>query len=441
MTPPMASQHLVFLTLRFPPHGGIGVQRTTSFVRRLAEAGWQVSVITGPAGATFSLEDAAILRKIPDSVRIIRTAYVDPRPLYRAFRKIGLGSIWWKATPSFPQMLAGWIPFAVLAGLAEIRRSGASVLVSSAYPMCAHVSGILLQHWTGIPWVADYRDEWSIRENLAWPTPAHERAARALDRAIVRRADRVITTSPAHTRRFAEEFAEGVDERITTITNGFDDEDFHEPGDPAADGVPAGVNAQNRTRRPFTIAHVGSLLRSRADSALLAALADLVSAGEIPPETIRLRLVGQAADLPASETHLAPIVERTGFVPHAQAIREMRSADLLALVNAESTNILGKTFEYMASGTPILALVRPGPTGDIIREARAGTVLDLHDREGASRAIREAWMRWNAGAAAPAPDARVVRRYERRKKAHQLSDLLDEVLAERRDLMPTGALR
>jgi glycosyltransferase involved in cell wall biosynthesis len=416
-------RRLLVVSPRFPPRGGGGVQRITYFVRHLTELGWEVTVLTGPGDASHGLEDRSLLAQVPASVQVIRTRALDTSRAMHALGRMHLASAARVVTPSFPNMEPGWIPFGLSAGAKALAETGARLILSSAYPLSSHIVALLLANRTGCRWVADYRDEWSIRSVLRWPTPLHRRVAIQLDRAIVRRADRVVTTSPAHTRRFVAELADGDSRRFVTITNGFDPEDF--AGHLASRSL--GENG-----RPFTIAHVGSLFTWRDGSVLVDAIGDLLREGSIGADEIRLRFVGHAAALPESAGELEGVIQRTGYVDHATAVREMRAADLLVLVNTEETNIPGKTFEYLASGTPILAMVRPGPTGEIVREARAGTVVDVDDREGTKRAIREGLSRWRAGSPVPAPDPGIVGRYARRATARQMSDVLDAVLADGR---------
>src|SRR5206468_12100930 len=85
------------------------------------------------------------------------------------------------------------------------------------------------------------------------------------------------------------------------------------------------------------------------------------------------------------EVHLAgPLSERDrlslpedlvryhGYLPHAQAVALMRSADLLFLPlhdlppGTRARIVPGKTYEYLASGRPILAAVPDGDALDLL---------------------------------------------------------------------------
>ena len=91
-------------------------------------------------------------------------------------------------------------------------------------------------------------------------------------------------------------------------------------------------------------------------------------------------------------------VTEVGYVDHATALREMASASALVLHLPDvSTAIVGKLFEYLASGRPVLSVARPdNPGSRIVRELDAGLTVAPDDAEGMDRALEELWQRWSA---------------------------------------------
>jgi glycosyltransferase involved in cell wall biosynthesis len=229
----------------------------------------------------------------------------------------------------------------------------------------------------GIPWVADYRDEWSLRTVLNWPTPVHRALGRRIDRLVTRNADRVVTTSPAHTASFARNFPSPDPEKYATVPNGFDDELFG----------PVGAVAQDRPQG-MLICHVGSLFGWRNADAFIEALRKLISRRALTGSDIALRFVGNSPPLRLDGLP-AGLVQSTGYVPHELAVSWLKTADVLLLVNTESTNILAKTFEYLATGRPILALTVEGPTAELIREHDAGVIVPPDDIGRIEQALEE----------------------------------------------------
>ena len=127
--------------------------------------------------------------------------------------------------------------------------------------------------------------------------------------------------------------------------------------------------------------------------------------------------------------------ELTGYVSHADAIREMVTADALllsteaTLPNTE-TVICAKVFEYLASQRPILVV---GPDGGecerIVQSAGAGLTVTLDDEEIAD-ALAQLYKAGQAGR--PIRGAAPARffRYNRRTLTQGLARILNGMLGE-----------
>lgn len=417
---------MLVVTLRFPPHGGGGVQRTGYFVRYLWEEGWQLHVLTGPAEGRHVL-DPTLNDLIPPEVPVTRTRIIKGEDLNRAMGRLHLARVFQSLTPSLPNMSAGWAPFAVPAGVEILGSGGFDLIYSSAYPVGSHLVAYLLKRRTGLPWIADYRDEWSIRPVVSWPTPIHRRLARLLDRTFVSAADRVVTTSPAHTESFSRAF--GHASKFETITNGFDPVDFQGPL-----SRPEGAGGGER----FLVCHVGTVFSWRGPGTLLSAVAGLVERGLVPAHRIQVQFVGFGVPSGHEGLERSGILRVSGYVNHADAVAWMRAADLLVLLNRERANIPGKTFEYLASRTPILALCPPSQTAEMVRGQGAGLVIDPDDEDGIAHAIQGAYERWEAGKPALDTAGSDLTAFERPVLAGRLGDLFEQVLADRRPTEPVG---
>ncbi len=407
---------MLVVAQRFPPQGGGGVQRTAYFVHYLHRFGWKPHVLTGPAVAHRNMIDEGLNELIPDDVPVTRARFHDAANLNRALGKVRLARVFRTLTPFLPNMNGAWVPFAYPAGTRILAHERFDLIFSSSYPMGSHVTAYLLKRRFGIPWVADYRDEWSLRRMVPWQTELHHRLAKRIDRAFVATADQVVTTSPAHTESFAHAFEPR--RPIQTITNGYDPSDF------TGEALP-GFGISDR----FVIGHVGTVFGWRSPGVFLEAIAGLVDRGLIPADRIAVQFVGYGAPTGDAGLGAAGILRHAGYVTHAEAIAWMCASDLLLLFNTEETNIPGKTFEYLASRTPILALCEEGPTCDIVRDTGAGRVLRPDDKEGIEVTIKAAYDRWDAGRPALDTAAFDLLPFTRAHQARQLQDAFEQVLA------------
>ena len=114
-----------------------------------------------------------------------------------------------------------------------------------------------------------------------------------------------------------------------------------------------------------------------------------------------------------------------------QAVEQMRSASLLYLKQGpprygrSANSVAAKTYEYLASGVPILADVPPGGDADLIREhGRNSWLITSGSRQELKDAILAAYARRLS--IEPGVDPKYVKQYSRATLTKRLAALLDE---------------
>jgi glycosyltransferase involved in cell wall biosynthesis len=140
--------------------------------------------------------------------------------------------------------------------------------------------------------------------------------------------------------------------------------------------------------------------------------------------------VGEAARAAAAAAGVE--VEWTGYLPHLEAVAEMRSADVLLLStepqDAEAGHITGKLYEYLASGVPVLGLGAPdGDAAALLAEAGAGRMLARDDAEGALDFLRQARRAVAAGAPLAGASREAAAPFSRAAQAARLADLVRSI--------------
>ena len=120
-----------------------------------------------------------------------------------------------------------------------------------------------------------------------------------------------------------------------------------------------------------------------------------------------------------------PYVRLLGFVSREEALRMQRDAHLLLFIVwkdlAERGVFSGKIFEYLFSGTPIMAIGAQGmeESQELILESRAGVAL--HDVPAIVHYLQEQLKRGRK--VAPPADPAVLARYNRQTLARKLLEL------------------
>jgi len=137
-------------------------------------------------------------------------------------------------------------------------------------------------------------------------------------------------------------------------------------------------------------------------------------------------------------------VKMLGYRSHAESVSWLKSADVLFLPNHTPLDggptlvVPGKTYEYMGSGRPILAMSPPGDMKDFVTSTRSGIAVEGTDVAGAANALAHFYKSKRHGRPAGIDQDRdAVGRFERRELTHKLAESLDEV-AERRSPSPAA---
>ena len=277
-------------------------------------------------------------------------------------------------------------------------RESFDVMHSTSGPFTSHLVGLLVHWLTGKPWVVELRDGWYLWNRAVFPDYPWWRGLveRWLEGRVIRSASRVVLVTERMAAAFRRQYADLPAEHFAVVSNGFD---------PAAV-----VGAEARpTANGFEVLHTGALYYGRS-------VASFLEAAEQLDASITLRLLGTLDAGARAELERSPVRDRVcfdGYVDHAQSLAAMRSADLLLLIanttrGAEAT-VPGKLFEYLASGTPILAIVPTleSSTADVLSATGAGWVARADDPEpsraacakpSTARAPRDAPSRRSIGA-------------------------------------------
>jgi glycosyltransferase involved in cell wall biosynthesis len=410
--PDRSPRKVLVVTYFFPPLGGAGVQRMLKFVKYLPEHGFQPIVLT-TRSQDYPAKDPSLLADVPNRTTINRARdpallrwartgfdYLD-RPLLRALS-------------GWPDEATAWIPAATICALRSVRRHRPSVILSSAPPFSAHLVAWLTARATGLPWVADFRDEFTANPRAEWRTDFVQRLNAFVERRVVPGATRVVTAADY----FVISGVAADSGRRATITNGVDPADLNGP-------------SEQRDSQRFRLSFVGTLYGDLDIAPVTRALRRLAAQGAINPSRCEVRVVGSMWLEEKPDAGEIPVTE-TGYVSHRDALAQMRDATvLLFYVPASSPAPSGKIFEYLACERPVLCIARRDNLAyHLVEEWAAGLAAQPSDDVAIEAAIAELYARWEAGKLAVPRDVRrrVLERYSRRKLTGELVDVLEEAV-------------
>lgn len=359
----------------FPPEIGAPQARLSELARSWAEAGDDVTVLTGmpnhPTGVVPPEYRGARLREeSADGYRIVRT--------------------WLYATPNegFVKKTLGHLSFMVSSVVLGGGRVGRpEVIVVSSPTFFSIGSAWVLSRWKRARFVVEIRDLWpAIFVELGVLTnPRVIRALELVELASYRAADAVVVVSEGFRENLIER---GVPaDKITTIRNGVDLERFapSEPDEAVRASTRRDLGAEDGDT---LVLYIGAHGISHG----LTAIAD--AAAELRGRSIRFAFVGEGAakgELLAriDELGLDNVTTRPG-VPRDEVAGLLDAADVCLVplrdVGLFSTFIPSKLFEYLGAGKAVIGSVR-GESAAILRDAGA-VVVEPEDAPAIAEAVR-----------------------------------------------------
>lgn len=436
-------RHLLMISYFFPPMAGAGVFRALKFAKYLPEYNWLPHVITAKGDSSYET-DPAMLGEVPAEVTVEAANYCwGPSRLLKLADFPGVQRLMsgLKGHPldarevldrrlvsklyvwQIPDSRYGWVNPAYKAAINYLQKKPVDVIYTTSAPFSSHLVGYKIKKKIGLPWVADFRDEWAKNPYVQYPTFVHRWINHIQERITVKNADLVLSVSQPITdllRNGDKKF-----DKYRTIPNGFDPADF--------ENLVAG-NFPKTGENKFVLGYGGAFYSLRTPQVFIDAVESAFDKGNLPPEKILLRFWGYTSGYEFKNPVYKDQLENLGYLSHTDSLCNLALADVLVLLMplaGGNRTYPGKLFEYLAARRPILALVPEGVAADLIRKARAGIVVPPENSQEIQTAILTLYKQWQTNQPFQ-PNEDVIQRYDRRRQSGQLASWLDELVKEKR---------
>ena len=272
-----------------------------------------------------------------------------------------------------PDEELGWLIPATVKGMRLIRKKKITHLITTAPPFTTQLVGLALKRFTGVRWVADFRDPWSLRDKY---TASGNRITDALElrliRSVMKFADIVLSVSSPMTEQLKKEHPDLDPDKFVTLTNGFDPSDF----------------ASLQHSRPMSgqtlFSYIGEFAYGRTPATFLRALKSLIDDGTLNRAEVRVKFVGTVAFAEGQSVTemvrsfgLEEIVSMEPLVPRRQALqRALESQVLLVLTEQHSFALTFKLFDALAAGATILNIGSKGAVADVLAKTGRGIAVE-----------------------------------------------------------------
>ncbi len=395
---------VLIITYYWPPAGGIAVVRWVKFVKYLRENGWEPVIFTVSNGS-YPLTDASFEKDVPKNIKVIKRPIWEPHQLHRilAGNKSSSGpadikpkhrasfveklSNWIRSNFFIPDARAFWIKPSIKFLTEYLTTNPVDAIVSTGPPHSAHVIALGLKKKLNLPWLADFRDPWTTMDyykELLLTNLANKKHHR-LEIEVLKTADKVTVVGNG----MKNEFEKKSSRKVAVVTNGFDEDDF----------------LQNETLldEHFSIVHIGTFFSRINPDRLWLALAELKDEKHPIISKLNIKLMGRIDPLiikSIQESGLEKFLTVSQVQPHQEAIKQMRSAQVLLLCIFEQTKFVltGKLFEYLASKRPILCIGPvDGDAATVVKETGAGLSFSFANKTGIKQHLIDLYQKFENG--------------------------------------------
>lgn len=268
-----------------------------------------------------------------------------------------------------------------------------------------------------IPWVAEYRDTWSVQPYYSYPF-WRKVIETWLEKKVTKSASRLF----AVTYLAAEEVKNELKRPILVARNGFDQEDFD------VLDVQTPIDEQ-----VLTILYGGAVYGGLRDPTPLIEALALLGKDSVKCRVIIYTSQTEQIRDAAQRLNVEDLVDLRDPIQREQFLELELGADVLLLMRGtdpkEDSVVPGKVYEYIGARRPILALgSTTGEAVDIIRSEALGLVSN--DAAEIADQLRT-WYQQKiaAGGQLPAPKIDEPERYSRKRQFQKILDEFEAVLS------------
>jgi hypothetical protein len=446
---------VMMIAYPFPPEGSATSYRTLRHVRQLPDLGWSAQVITA-IPRQYERFDEKLLSMVPDETEVIRVHAYDLWQRFQAWRSrrmeesisgasvervrqlqgshlkpfrsllrnlVRTGEAWWYQ----PDVAMPWIKPAVKAALKVCEHRPPNVLWANAGRVSAfHIAQKVSAH-TGIPYVLDFDDSWTITHNdfEARQSRSAKRRARQTMYRLLQSAQAVVFRYHTEAECFWHAYPGALKaSSIYIIPNGYES-----PIEPfvAARG------------EKCTVLYTGVVADYRYDT-LLKAVSLLKQSDPALANRLCLHFIGEGMEILANEAAnigIADIVQTSGPKAFAEIADVQKNAHALLVLGRPATKpgyelfAGAKLFGYLKAGRPILGVLPGDETRKVLHRVGATTVADVDSVPEIAQALRNVMDHWSSGTLASlVPDAKACEAFSSERQSATLMRALEGLPAE-----------
>ncbi len=368
---------ILYISQYFPPEMGAPAARASELARHWAEAGHDVSVLTGFPNHPTGVVPPAWRLRLRHLVYRERIGRVD---VFRTW-------LWPLPNRKAHERMRNYVSFCVSAALRGMTIPRPDVIIASSPQLLVGLSGWWISFARQIPFVFEVRDLWPeslIAVGVGDENSLLYHVLAGVAKFLYRKADRIVVVTPAFREHLLRRWRV-PEEKIAVVENGVETDLFAPSTSTANDALRRDLGAQGK----FLASYIGTMGNAHGLEALLDAAAQLQHNTDV-----LFLLLGEGAEKERIKT-LAQSRGLTNVRFLDQQPREKIPAYISAsdacLVLLKKTDIFKtviptKMLEFMSCARPVILGV-DGQARQIMEEAGAGIVIEPENAEALVAAI------------------------------------------------------
>jgi glycosyltransferase involved in cell wall biosynthesis len=302
-----------------------------------------------------------------------------------------------------------------------LRKISIEVVLISCPPFHQAIAGVLLKKWFGTKLVVDYRDAWGLnpyRQHVGIFRRFFLQVDKFMEHYLLRNTHLLVVSHQEMKDRYLRQY-DSLRDKIEVIYNGFDPEKI---------GPGCGVLFPE-----FTILHLGDFYakqKTRDPSLFLSALQGVILEKRIPSDRLRVLFIGERyleVEEMIANKGLSAHVTYLDRVPHNVAMEYLNKSHVLLLI--ETLDVMTtKVYEYLATGKPMLCLIRQGgELAEFIRKFSSRAFILRNDLSQIQEAIWTCFETYQAEHCYSVANGRFRNDFSRMAQARHLAQLLDQM--------------
>lgn len=371
---------ILYVSQYFPPEMGAPAARAAELAQHWAEAGHDVSILTGFPNHPTGIVPAAWRS------RLHRLTYHEKAGEVDVFRTW----LWPLPNRKAHERIRNYASFCLSSALRGLSLARPDVIIGTSPQLLVALSGWWLALVKRVPFVFEVRDLWP--ESLAAVGAGDEtsflhRSLSAVANFLYRQSDHIVVVTPAFKQHLMQHW-HVPEEKISVVENGVETSLFA----PAPADANTALRAELGAERKFLVCYIGTLGMAHGLETLLQAAASL----EGRHNDVLFLVIGEGAEK-----------ERIKSIAQSRALKNVRFLDqqprekipayisasdaclvLLKKTDIFKTVIPSKMLEFMSCARPVVLGVE-GQSRQILEAAGAGLAIEPENPEALAQAITE----------------------------------------------------